>query len=90
VPRPKKTADSDTQPSLPPSKTSHLFQGRKPVERGGPLTRERLAEHMEAFRKAGGAIEVLGTTRSLQRIGEPAAAPATAPAAPAPTRKHTR
>lgn len=89
MPRPKKTANSDAQASLAPSKTSHLFQGRKPAERGGALTRERIAEHMEAFRKAGGAIEVLGTTRSLQRIGEPAAAAPTT-TVPASTRKQTR
>ena len=88
MPRPKKPASSDAQESIAPSKTSHLFQGRKPVERGGSLTRERLAEHMEAFRKAGGAIEVLGTTRSLQRIGQ--SPDIVAPVAPASSRKHTR
>ena len=48
---PRKPASSDTQEASSPSKTSHLFQGRKPAERGGALTRERIAEHMEAFRK---------------------------------------
>jgi hypothetical protein len=88
MPRPKKPASSDTQETPQPSRTSHLFQGRKPPERGGALTRERLAEHMDAFRKAGGAIEVLGTTRSLQRIGQPA--DTAAPVAPASPRKRTR
>ena len=88
MPRPKKPASSDTQETPQPSRTSHLFQGRKPPERGGALTRERLAEHMDAFRKAGGAIEVLGTTRSLQRIGQPA--DASAPVAPATPNKRNR
>ncbi len=89
MPRTKKPATNDAPEPLPPSKTSSLFQSRKPAERGGALTRERIAEHMEAFRKAGGAIEVLGTTRALQRIGQPAATdvPAAAPTSP---RKRTR
>ena len=47
----------------PPSKTSHLFSARKPNERA-PITHERVAEDIEAFRKAGGKIEVLGVTRA--------------------------
>lgn len=93
MPRPRKAAtESQPPPQLPPTKTSHLFQGRKPAERGGVLTRERIAEHMDAFRKAGGTIEVLGTTRSLQHIGMPAdpePAPVVAPTA-GRTRKSTR
>ena len=68
-----KTAETPPQATASPgSRTSPLFQARKPAERGGTLTRERIAEHMDAFRKAGGTIEVLGTTRALQRIGVPA------------------
>ena len=92
MPRPRKATETQPQQSLPPTKTSHLFQGRKPAERGGVLTRERIAEHMDAFRKAGGTIEVLGTTRSLQHIGVPAdpePAPVVAPTA-GRTRKSTR
>lgn len=92
MPRPRKATETQPQQSLPPTKTSHLFQGRKPAERGGVLTRERIAEHMDAFRKAGGTIEVLGTTRALQRIGLPAEAqpaPQIAPAA-GRTRKTSR
>ena len=81
MPRPRKATETQPQQSLPPTKTSHLFQGRKPAERGGVLTRERIAEHMDAFRKAGGTIEVLGTTRALQRIGLP---PEAEPAPPVP------
>ncbi len=92
MPRPRKVAESEPKQPLPATKTSHLFQGRKPAERGGALTRERIAEHMDAFRKAGGTIEVLGTTRALQRIGLPAEAQPTPPAAPTAgrSRKSTR
>lgn len=74
-----------TKPPSPPepasgNRASPLFQSRKPAERNAALTRERIAEHMEAFRQAGGVIEVLGTTRALQRIGLPADAAAEPPA----------
>ncbi|MFN3311388.1 MAG: hypothetical protein ACK40R_06745 [Thermomonas sp.] len=74
------------------TRTSPLFQTRKPAERNAALTRERIAEHMDAFRKAGGTIEVLGTTRALQRIGLPEdAATSAPPAAPVGrTRKPSR
>lgn len=92
MPRPRKATELQPQQPLPATKTSHLFQGRKSAERGGALTRERIAEHMDAFRKAGGTIEVLGTTRALQRIGLPAEAPAAPSVAPAAgrSRKSTR
>ncbi|MFN3702993.1 hypothetical protein [Thermomonas sp.] len=80
-----KTAETPPQATASPGgRTSPLFQARKPAERGGALTRERIAEHMDAFRKAGGTIEVLGTTRALQRIGLPADA---VPEPPAPQGK---
>lgn len=83
-------APASRAPEAPsPSSTSRLFQTRKPGERSGALTRERIAEHMAAFRKAGGAIEVLGTTRTLQRIGE-APEPATPPKLATPPRKRAR
>ena len=76
------------------NRTSPLFQARKPAERNATLTRERIAEHMDAFRKAGGTIEVLGTTRALQRIGLPTetkpAPPVAVAAAAGRTRKSTR
>jgi len=42
---------------------------RKPPDRK-PLTSAAIATDLEAFQAAGGAIEVLGTTRALKRIGE--------------------
>lgn len=71
--RPKKT------PAAAGS-TSHLFGGRKQAERGTAMTRERIAEDMEAFRKAGGRIEVLGVTSTLTRIGTAASASPSLPA----------
>lgn len=87
-PRKPKTR-ADTAPIVPPSKTSHLFSPRKAGERD-PATHERIAADLEAFRKAGGKIEVLGVTRTLLRAGlpdaaEPASPPAKAP--PSPTRR---
>lgn len=70
-----------TQPPAPGNRTSPLFQARKQAERNAALTHERIAEHLDAFRKAGGTIEVLGTTRALQRIGLPEDAATSAPPA---------
>jgi hypothetical protein len=42
------------------------------------LTSEKIATDMDAFRAAGGKVEVLGTTVTLKRLAEP-----TVPAAPA-------
>jgi len=85
--RKPKTAAAAT-PIVPPSKTSHLFSPRKGNERA-PVTHERVAADVEAFRKAGGKIEVLGVTRTLLRVGNEAAEPPSPPAkaAPSPTRR---
>jgi hypothetical protein len=86
MPPSKKATPATAPASVPPSKTSHLFSARKPNERA-PLTHERVAEDIEAFRKVGGKIEVLGVTRSLLRIGaEPGDPAPSLPAKPAPTR----
>jgi hypothetical protein len=37
----------------------------KSVSHGGPITSERIASDLDAFRAGGGRIEVLGTTRVL-------------------------
>jgi hypothetical protein len=47
---------------------------RKPVaesgKSAGSLTSERISDDLDAFRKAGGRIEVLGNTRVLTKIDE--------------------
>ena len=58
------------------------------------LTHERIAEDVAEFRKAGGRVEVLGTT-PLRRKGETPLTPAreiapTAPASPRPVRPKAR
>ena len=83
----KKTSHAAAPASVPPSKTSHLFSARKPNERA-PITHERVAADIEAFRKAGGKIEVLGVTRSLLRVGaEPGDPAPSQPAKPVATRR---
>lgn len=69
-----------------PSKTTHLFAPRKAKERTD-VTHESLSADIAAFRKAGGRIEVLGVTRSLQRIGREGEEPSLpAPIQPSPAR----
>ena len=87
MPSSKKTPSAAASASVPPSKTSHLFSARKAGDRA-PLTHETIAEDIKAFRKAGGRIEVLGTTRALRRIGNDADAPVISePATPTPARR---
>ncbi len=53
-------------------------RGRKLADTGkstGVLTRERIAHDLEAFRKAGGRIEVLGNTPVLTKVETPEVAP---------------
>ena len=83
MPRPRKPVPAPAPPasptpSVPPSKTSHLFSPRKPAERNA-ITHERIAADLEAFYKSGGEIEVLGVTRSLKKIdGDDTSPPAPA------------
>ena len=67
MPRSKKPTSTPVAPAVPPSKTSHLFASR-PTGKNTAITRERIAADIEAFRKAGGKIEVLGVTRTLTKI----------------------
>lgn len=77
--RPKKPA---APTPAPPSKTTQPFSPHKPAERNA-ITHERIAADLEAFRKAGGRIEVLGVTRTLKKIDPGAdATPQPAPAKP--------
>jgi hypothetical protein len=67
------------KPQLPASSTSDLF--RKPKEeRRTALTHEKIADDLAAFQRAGGTIEVLGTTHTLKSIPPPPA-PASSSAA---------
>jgi|GEM_PF-574955 len=83
MPRPKKTTP-ESRPAEPrPSGTSRLFSPRKSKDKPA-LTHERIAEDLETFRKSGGTIEVLGTTRTLSKIdpdddSSPPPRPANAP-----------
>ena len=95
MPRPKKIhPQGAAPPPIAPSKTSHLFPRRKTNDRA-PLTHEAIEEDLEAFRKSGGKIEVLGVTRTLQRINaDPSASPSASstaspatPDKPAPARR---
>ena len=58
MPSPKKPHPAGAAPpAIAPSKTSHLFAPRKANDRT-PVTREAIEADMEAFRRAGGKIEV--------------------------------
>ena len=84
--RPKKTPPASTTTSSPAiSKSNHPPSGRKGNDRT-PLTRETIAADNDAFRKAGGKIEVLGVTHSLQRIHPESGTSPPAPAKPTSSR----
>ena len=90
MPSPKKTTPATTAASIPPSKTSHLFSSRK-VDGRSAATHEGVAADIEAFRKAGGRIEILGVTRTLLRVGvEPGDPPPAPPARPVASKSRSR
>jgi hypothetical protein len=63
------------KPQSPTSSTSDLF--RKPKEeRRSALTHDKIADDLAAFQRAGGTIEVLGTTHTLKSIPPPPTQPA--------------
>lgn len=65
------------KPQSPASSTSDLF--RKPKEeRRTALTHDKIADDLAAFQRAGGTIEVLGTTHTLKSIPPPPPAPVAA------------
>lgn len=66
---PRKPRGNDTATTaIAPSGTTHLFTQRE-RKRPPAMSSERIADDLAAFREAGGRIEVLGTTRSLKKIG---------------------
>ena len=66
---PRKPRSNDTATTgIAPSGTTHLFTQRE-RKRPPAMSSERIADDLAAFREAGGRIEVLGTTRSLKKIG---------------------
>ena len=52
----------------PAAKTASLPY-RKTADLSKDVTSERIAGHLDAFRAAGGTIEVLGVTPVLKRLG---------------------
>ncbi len=50
------------------SKMTMSTKSKSGNEKGGALTHERLQADIEAFRKAGGRVEVLGNTRVLKKV----------------------
>ncbi len=73
----KRKPEVPAPPARPiaPSGTTYLFTQRE-RKRAPAMTSERIADDLEVFRRNGGKIEVLGTTRSLKRIGRDQAPPA--------------
>ena len=65
------------------SDTSRLFDQRKDDKRK-TLTHEQIASDLDAFKRAGGKIEVLGNTAMLRTIPISATQGAIAPATPKP------
>jgi hypothetical protein len=86
APAPAAKPAAKPAPTPAPVKRGLSLPARKPEQRTTGLTRERLSEHLDAFHKAGGKIEVLGTTRALQRIDAPSE-PASSEAAPSEPKK---
>lgn len=80
----KRISMSSPRPRTPPGKSSTASAFAKPGQ-DKALTHERLADDMEAFRKAGGKVEVLGHT-PLRRNGETPVTPVIA-SARTPARK---
>jgi len=74
----KRKPDDSPEPAqaraIAPSGTTYLFTQRE-RKRAPAMTSERIASDLEAFRRSGGKIEVLGTTLSLKRIGREQAPP---------------
>ena len=73
------------KPQSPASSTSDLF--RKPKEeRRTALTHDKIADDLAAFQRAGGTMEVLGTTHTLKSIPPPPASVVAASDSEAPAK----
>ncbi len=83
--RPRKPAPTGASTGRPSAGGDRAFSRRSG---GDALTREAIAADLDTFRQAGGKIEVLGITRTLQKIGQDAGAqpPTADPAAAKPRR----
>jgi hypothetical protein len=68
------------------SNTTHLFEQRKDDKRK-TLTHEQIADDLDAFKRAGGKIEVLGNTLTLRTIPISTRQDSTAAPAAAGTKK---
>ncbi|MFC0679664.1 hypothetical protein ACFFGH_17640 [Lysobacter korlensis] len=73
-----------TKTPLRQTGSANVFRGNKPDARN--LTSEQIADHLAAFQRSGGKVEVLGITRTLKHV-LPVAAEAVPAAAPAPAKK---
>ena len=62
-----------------PAPPTRYVAKRKESDSGRRMTHERIAADLDAFHKAGGRIEVLGTTRVLTKIDQPGPAPTASP-----------
>jgi hypothetical protein len=69
--------------------TKHLFT-RKQTSSTNQVTRERIAEDIDAFRKAGGKIEVLGVTHTLKKLDGAPTLANTQPARPSSGGKRSK
>ena len=69
--------------------TKHLFT-RKQTSSTSQVTRERIAEDIDAFRKAGGKIEVLGVTHTLKKLDGAPTQANTQPARPSSGGKRSK
>lgn len=63
-----------TKTPLRQSGSANVFRGSKPDARN--LTSEQIADHLAAFERSGGKVEVLGVTRTLKHLTPVAPEPA--------------
>lgn len=75
--RPRKPAPASGTPTPTPATPTSPARGfpRRSGGQGSELTSATIAADLDAYRKAGGEIEVLGVTRTLHKIAEDAERP---------------